>query len=605
MGGFIGEEQLRRVREAVDLVDVLGDYTTLQRAGGQFRGLCPFHQERTPSFYAYPDDQHYHCYGCGAHGDVITLIREKENLEFVDAVELLARRAGIQLEYEDRGKQHLRRGRRQSLSEVMERATAFYERMLWEHESGAEARAYLAERGLDPAVCREFRLGWAPGRGRLVAAARRAGIAIADLGELDLAVERQGRWADRFFERLIFPICDRFGHPVAFSGRLLPAAQRAAKEAGRSVGKYINSTETPLFKKGEVVFNLHRARRICRQAGRLIVMEGPTDVMAAAQAQTGECVAVLGTALTERHARQMGTIAGDGRIFLLFDGDAAGRTTSIKTAGLMLGCGVPCRVALLPSGADPAELLGGGGEEGRRAFAEVLQQARPEMQFLLEELAPRPHELDPRGQLAIVDRLLAHLRGIEDRDLRLGYLQEVADYLGLDAARLQARLEEGGRRSSGRERDRGRNDTAEPPLPPPVADALRCLIRHPELRAEAFDELGCEPALFPLPWRTLIEYIVCQPDADPGSLSLCEPAVREPLLALAVHRLSAVEEVGDPRAVLVEAVTTLRTEAERQGTRRLRHVLRQSRDDSEESERLFREALERNRQRNARVDGLE
>ncbi len=283
MSGFIGDDQVRKVKDAVDIVQLMGEYAPLRKSGRMFACCCPFHQERSPSCYVYPDDQHYYCFGCGARGDAISLVKEKENLTFGEAVELLARRAGIQLVYE-KGGGGMPRGERDVLLAAFQFATRFYERVLWEAPEAAPARDYLLSRKLTREVCERFRVGWAPGAGQLVSAARRQDIDPALLARLDLAVERDRGLSDRFYERVTFPICDRFGNPVAFSARLLPAAERAAKEAGRGVGKYVNNTDTPLYHKGSTVFNLHRARIAARDAGRLIVMEGPTDVMAADQA---------------------------------------------------------------------------------------------------------------------------------------------------------------------------------------------------------------------------------------------------------------------------------------------------------------------------------
>ena len=346
----ISEADVRRVKQAVDIVQLMSEYTSLKKSGRNFAGCCPFHQERTPSLYVYVEDQGYHCFGCGAHGDAITLIREKERLSFVEAVEFLAKRTGIQIERTDTPEARRERGERERLLAVMEFAVAFYERTLWEAPEAAPAREYLAGRKLSVEVCRRFRVGWAPGGSRMLSEARRAGLAVDDLVLADVALRRDdGSVRDRFFERVAFPICDRFGHPIAISARLLPAAERAAKEAGRGVGKYVNSTETPLYRKSHAVFNLHRARQAAGK--RLIVMEGPTDVMAADQAGLSECAAVLGTALTGEHAKQLGQLmAGRGQVVLLLDGDRAGQANSIRAVGTCLAAGVPVHISHLKSG---------------------------------------------------------------------------------------------------------------------------------------------------------------------------------------------------------------------------------------------------------------
>jgi len=588
MAGFLGEDQVRRVKEAVDLVQLIGDYVPVQRAGANFKCCCPFHDERTPSFMIYSDSQHYHCYGCGVHGDAISFVRDKENLEFLESVEQLARRAGIELVYQDGGDGGNSRSRREALLEIMDRATRLYERYLWEREEGAEARSYLAERGLSEALCRRYRLGWAPGRNRLLESARRERFTGEEICELDLAVERNGRLADRFFERLIFPICDRFGRPIAFSGRLLPEAQRRAREQGRGIGKYVNSTDTPLYHKSDVVFNLHQARKLAREAGRVLVMEGPTDVMAADQAGFGECVAVLGTALSAEHARQLGKLIGErGELIMLFDGDEAGQGNARKAVATCLSVGVPTRVAVMPEEADPAELLGGG-EAGRAAFLAAIEARRGDLDHLLRSLAPRPHELDERERLRVVDDLLVALRPIADRDLRDGYLREAARYLGSDEGRLRRRLA-GTEEAPARARS-APDDSPDAPLETDERQelVLHVLVRHPELRARAFDELGFEPSVLPAPWRRVVDILLAEPDLDGDGLLLRAGVVDDDHLRAAVHRWLASTrtrhglDLSEPGLALAEAVGGLMRQHLAGEERRLQHLLRQEQEGGEE-----------------------
>ncbi len=565
MAGFLGDDQVRQIKDATDLVDLMAQYTTVRRAGHDYKACCPIHNERSPSLHIYVDQQTYHCFGCGAHGDVISLVREKEALEFVDALEFLARRSGIELVYE-KGKKGMERSERERLFDIMELATAFYEHQLWETEAGAPARAYLESRGLSEDICRRFRLGWAPGRGALVAAGRRRHFDNRDMLRLDIAVDRDGRVADRFYDRLMFPICDRFGKPIAFSGRLLPAAERAAKEAGRGVGKYINSRDTPLYNKGSVVFNLHQARSEARTAARLMVMEGPTDVMAAAQAGAPECVAVLGTALTAEHAKQLGSVMGDsGRLILLFDGDAAGQKNSVKAIKTCLLAAVPTRAAVVPDGHDPAELLS---EQGVAGFNVVIEGQQSDIDYLLRTLAPRPYELDQRALLKVIDEILQVLKPITDGELLGLYLQTLAQYVNIEETRLQRRLhevielplpprqrnvaqEQTTRRTAspaqsvpdrnsppdsageddeydeyGHPHDEshaGYEEYVEEPVLPSLdreqAIILHILMRHAALRGPAFDDFGCEPAHFPYPWRIIVERFVSDPELSGSELA--------------------------------------------------------------------------------------
>jgi DNA primase len=595
MPAFFGDDQVRRIKERIDLVQLMSEYTPMRKAGANYTGCCPFHQERSPSMYVYPDQGTYYCFGCQAHGDCITLIRERERLEFSDALALLAKRAGIVLEVSPAAKQA--RDRRDSLLPVVEFATSFYEKMLWEDESGSEARAYLAKRGLDLETCKRFRLGWAPGSSRLITEANRKRIPYEHLLAADLAIDRNGRPGDRFFERLTFPIADRFGNPVAFSARLMPAAEKKAKEAGIGVGKYVNSTDTPLYHKGSLVFNLHRARTQARERGRILVMEGPTDVMAAEQAGCGGCVAVLGTALTAEHARQLGNLVGvEGKVIILLDGDRAGQANSLKAVRTCLGVGVPVKVAVLPDEMDPAELLAENAKtaEERAAAVAVLDKviagARADVDHLLRTRAPRPHELDHRGRLALVDELVVALRPTPDATLRELHLRDIADYLGLDRKLVLSRLAAAAAApvaaTSGDPRG---NDavhaTASAPASPaakaqaaaisaaaaqaaataaklPVAvplgnddeALLHILFRETALRAVAADDLHLEPAHFPAPWDTVAACLF-EPGNDLDHVlelpAAAQPLVRETVFSWANRGLADRRPaIGDARLAL-------------------------------------------------------
>jgi DNA primase catalytic core len=562
MPGFIGEEQVRQIKERIDLVQLMGDYTPLRKSGSQFTGCCPFHQERTPSMYVYPEQQTYHCFGCGAHGDAISLLREKERLEFTDAVELLAKRAGVTLVYE--GANAETRSERDALLPLFELATAFYEKVLWEAPEAADAREYLRSRGLSQEVCRRFRLGWASGGGALVAEARRRSIAPELLRKADLALDRNGRLTDRFFERVTFPICDRFGNPIAFSARLLPAAERAAKEAGRGVGKYVNSTDTPLYHKGSTVFNLHRARTASRERGRVIVMEGPTDVMAADQAGNHECVAVLGTALTAEHARQLGNVVGsEGRVILLLDGDRAGQANSIKAVRTCLSVGVPVRVAMLPDELDPAELLveGGGRPDGQAVFERILTESRGDLDHLLRALAPRPYDLDHRRRLGIADEVLAALRPMPDGTLRALHLRDAADYFGLDRVVFAQRLAAAPVAPTAPVAPGAVDEIAA--LPEEYEVILHILVQRKELRGFAADDLQLEPSHFPQPWQGVAFAVLAQ-DADVNALLALPEVARPGTVRDAVYQWINLDlsgrrpHIGDERQVLAQNVARSR-----------------------------------------------
>lgn len=596
MSGFLGDEQVRRVREATDIVQLMSEYAPVRKAGANFTCCCPFHQERSPSMYIYVGDQHYYCFGCKAHGDAITLVREKENVSFADAVEMLARRAGITLEWQQgSGRGQTERGERERQLAAAEFTCAFYERVLWESPEAAPARDYLlTRRRLTEATCRRFRCGWAPGRGQLVEAARRQGHDPRLLLALDFAIDRDGRVADRFFERITFPICDRFGHPLAFSARLLPEAEKAAKEAGRGVGKYVNNTDTPLYRKSSCVFNLHHARLACREEGRLVVMEGPTDVMAADQAAFRACVAVLGTALTGEHAKQLGTLIGrDGNLVMLLDGDRAGQENALKAARTCLAAGVPARVAILPDELDPAELLAeaSAGSESRAVFERVLAGSRPEFDHLMRVLAPKPVELDRRQQLAVADELIAAVRGEPDRELRDLHLRDAGGWLGLPVEALQRRL------AGELPADAPAEALVEAiaPLPAALEEALHILVCEPSLRAVAGDDLHLEPSHWPKPWNALASAALLAPDGDVHALTADPGVAAVPALTEAAHRWAAlglarrVPAITDPAARLTEIAGGIRRAEIQERVRRLDHELgeaRRSGDRARERELL-------------------
>ncbi len=366
---YIGNDQVALIKSRVDLVQLISDYTPLKKSGSNYTGCCCFHAERTPSLYVYPDEGRYKCFGCGEHGDAVELVMKKERLEFSDAVEQLARRVGHTIVYEKAGPAGMQKGDRAALLAAVDWAAKWYRQQLAE-PAGAGARAYLAERGLTTEVCERFGLGWAPGHGQLAREAQAHGHSLTALKEVDLVLDRDGRLLDRFFDRITFPICDRFGQPIAFSARAMPTDIAAAKAANRSIGKYVNNSETPLFSKGRVVWNLHRARAAlatdpaAKERNRLLLMEGQTDVMAASQAGLPECIGCLGTAFTSDHARQVASLLGaTGTLYVVLDGDPAGVAAGRAACVTCLTAGLQARVVTLPKGTDPAELLA----EGDRA----------------------------------------------------------------------------------------------------------------------------------------------------------------------------------------------------------------------------------------------
>ncbi len=340
----IKDSSVEEVKAAADMVEVVGARTQLRRVGSRFTGRCPFHEERTPSFSVNPQDKLYFCFGCGAGGDVITFVRETEQFDFAQAVEWLADRFRVPLKYEESSPAaDAAREKRERLLSLLERATTFYERFLWEAEGGAGAREYLASRGLEEDVCRDFRLGLAPGGSTLAGRARAEGFSGAELARAGLT-NRRGN--DYFSGRLLFPLADARGRVRGFQARKL-------HEDDPLRAKYVNSPEGELFRKGDLLYGLDKARRAIAKQDRAVVVEGNPDVLALYQAGFEPVVASMGTALTERQLRELSRLTQ--RLYLCFDADAAGEEATLRGMKLAVTQGFEVYVVPLPPGTDPAD----------------------------------------------------------------------------------------------------------------------------------------------------------------------------------------------------------------------------------------------------------
>ncbi len=418
----IARGSIDQVQAAADMVEIVGQYTELRKAGANYSGRCPFHDERTPSFSVNPTEKLYYCFGCGAGGNLFGFVQEKESLDFAGAVEYLADRYGIALEYEETSaRSDAERRRKERLRALLEQATAYYERVLTDAGSAAEARAYLAGRGLGEEVCRQFRLGYSmPGWDKLRDAARGHKFTDQDLLDAGLVVPgKQGRPYDRFRGRIMFPLADDRGRTLGFGARTM----------GDEKPKYLTSPETPQYHTSEAVFGLHAAKAAAAREDRVYVVEGYTDVLALVQAGVHNAVASMGTALTEQ---QLGRLARVTRnLYLCFDADAAGIGAMSRALTLGRKMGLSLHVVRMPDGLDPADyVLSGAGGDGFRALAGDAQTL---LQFHVR-LALAAHDLEkPDGRA----RAFAQLRGVlseaatpieRDEELR-----HIADRLQLSA----------------------------------------------------------------------------------------------------------------------------------------------------------------------------
>jgi DNA primase len=364
----ITRESLEALEAAVDMVDLVGGRTPLRRSGARFVGRCPFHDERTPSFSVDPVKKVYYCFGCQRGGDHIAFVRETENLDFAAAVETLAERYGVRLEYEQSSPAEERaRAERGRLYRLLDDAAGVYVRYLWESAEAEPARAYLSERGIAEATARDFRLGFAPSAwDRVCAAALAKGFTAAELGQAGLSGRGRRGPVDRFRGRLMFPLTDVRGRVRGFGARQMP---------GGDPPKYLNSPEGRLFKKSDMLYGLDRARGAIASEGRAIVVEGYTDVLALHQAGIGNTVASMGTALTEPQVTELQRVCST--VLLAFDADAAGESASLRGMAIAEGKGLTVRLVALPPGQDPADAV----LAGRDAFARSLESAAGVLTF--------------------------------------------------------------------------------------------------------------------------------------------------------------------------------------------------------------------------------
>jgi DNA primase len=392
------QDSIERVKEAADIVEVIGARTDLRRVGTRFTGLCPFHDERTPSFSVSPDKGAYYCFGCQEGGDVISFVTGTEGVDFAEAVELLAERFNVELkrEHEDPREEETRR-RRERMSALLERATGFYERYLRESKEAGRAREYLAARGLGEEVLAAFRVGYAPKAwDTLLVGAQRDGFTVEELHGAGLARKgKSGGSYDFFRERITFPIADARGRVLGFGARAM------REEQG---GKYVNTPEGGLFHKGRLLFGIDVAAKPAAKARRMIVAEGYTDVLALHQGGFPESVALMGTAATEPQISELARRVGaDGTVYLALDADSSGQEAMLRAAKIAESKGLGLRVIELPEGKDPAELLT---DEGGEAFADRIDSALSVLQFAVGRVVAEADLSRPEG----VDRALEAAR---------------------------------------------------------------------------------------------------------------------------------------------------------------------------------------------------
>jgi DNA primase len=467
------DEDVARVREATNIIAIVSEHLALKRVGRRYQGLCPFHSEKTASFSVNPELGLYHCFGCGAGGDAIRFVREIEHLDFATAVERLAAKAGITLRYDDAAVTKDRQ-RRDRLVEATAAAVDFYHRLLLEDASAGVARKYLRSRGFDGDVARAFSIGWAPDRYDALSLhlQRDKKFARQDLLDAGLAfVNRVNKLQDFFRARVMFPIYDVRGDPVAFGGRAL--------EGGP---KYKNSPESAIYQKSRVLYGLNWAKSDIVTKSEAVICEGYTDVIAFFGAGVPRAVATCGTALAEDHVRVLRNFAPN--LVLAYDADDAGQNAALRIYQWEASYEIRLSVADLPPGQDPADV----GLADPARLAAAVEGARPFLEFRLARLLRAADLASVEGRAAAAKAAVAVIAEHPNDLVRDQYLMQLADRVGIDVDRLRRASSEPPDRSASKQ---SANDA--PPRPrPPVRDrneveALRVAVHEPALVADRLD----------------------------------------------------------------------------------------------------------------------
>ncbi len=531
MAGLFSQATLEQIRAANDIVDVIGSYLPLKRAGANFVALCPFHKEKSPSFNVNPHRQIFHCFGCHKGGDVFTFVKEYESLDFPDAVKRLAERARIPLEYEQNPGEQQSRHLKDTLLQIHEQITQRWQGALANEAAGQIARDYLAKRGVSPEAIQLFRLGYAPDLWDDTvnwSKSKDYEPAVVEKAGLILRKEGSEHFYDRFRGRLMFPICDEQGRVIGFSGRILSGDEKAAK--------YVNSPETPIFIKSKVFFGIDKSKRALLDAGYAIVCEGQLDLIACFMAGIQNIVAPQGTAFTGDHARILKRYVEE--VVLCFDSDEAGQNAAVRSLDHLLASELAVRVAVVPAPHDPDSFIKA---SGGPAFKQLIESAEGFFDYYLNRLCATNPTTTDKGRLAV-------LRGMTEAVHKTGnvvlidkYAQKTALRLGVAPEAVRAEFKKTRFTHAAAPAEEEALEQAQAPSVPPTREEfgfLQLLFQHDDFAPWVAEHLQPEWIPHPLVRRIVLERIrTCQEDtwqslpqflellADPESQSLLTEAV--------------------------------------------------------------------------------
>ena len=490
MAGTLSPATRERIRAASDIVDIIGSYLPLKKAGANFVALCPFHKEKTPSFNVNPHRQIFHCFGCHKGGDVFTFVKEYENIGFMDAVRRLAERAKIPLEFDQTPGEQQSRHIKDQLLEIHEQITQRWQNALLNEASGQIARDYLTKRGVSPEAVKLFRLGyapdawddtvnWAKSKSHELAIVEKAGLIIHKSETRDPrpqtpdARPETRNYYDRFRGRLMFPICDEQGRVIGFSGRVLSGDEKTAK--------YVNSPETPIFTKSRVFFGLDKSKRALLDAGFAVVCEGQLDLIACFMGGVQNIVAPQGTAFTADHARIIKRYVDE--VVLCFDSDEAGQNAAVRSLDHLLASGLAVRVAVVPAPHDPDSFIKANGGE---AFRRLVENAEGFFDYYLKRLCEKNDVKTDKGRTVVVRSMLEALQKTGNRVVFDKYAHDLTFKLGLSFRSIVDEFQKVLNEQPSEKREEAPESTASAEAPRPSTQEfwlLKLLLLHDDLVA--------------------------------------------------------------------------------------------------------------------------
>jgi len=579
----IPDDVVDEVRARADIVEIIGEHVALKKSGKDYKARCPFHEERTPSFYVVPAKGFYKCFGCGESGDVFTFLMKRSGLGFLDAVRAVAERSGMEIREVTRqgGEDPFRH-----LHEANAFARQFFQDVLWDDALGREARAYLKGRGIGKEAVERFGMGFAPDQWRFLRdAAAKHGMEESVLLEVGLLIQREdGKEPyDRFRNRIIFPIESTSGKVLAFGGRTLG-------ESGKGVPKYLNSPESPVYHKGKVLYGLSWAKNAIRREEGALVVEGYMDAVSLAANGFENVVAPLGTSMTEEQATLLTRYCT--RVYLLFDSDAAGLRATFRAGDLLLAAGLHPAVVTLPPGEDPDTVVRKEGPDGIR---EYLSQAVDVLDRKLQTLEEKDYLSSIERIRGAVDRLLPTLRAAKDPALRDIYVSKVSEKTGVRRETLEGEMEKADMSSFPRPRSQSRPSRGAPTTSRPVSlgaerKLLLLLVQFRDYVDRALERVGPEDftdSSLKAVFRALID--------DP-ELSH-PPQGMDPVATRRMEELLGDEErLSEASRVFEEAVAQMKEVPLTRRAQELREALR-AENDPERKDALFRELNEVDQER--------